>query len=97
VHQDDEKRERVKHKQTNQPKPENQKENCCYNQSQHHHQECCCREEKREMKYLKKKKTNILSWVLSKRMNAQMGFAKILHPDCSKFSNRNPFLSHEQP
>jgi hypothetical protein len=30
-------------------------------------------------------------------MNAQMGFAKILHPDCSKFSKRNPFLSHEQP
>ncbi len=25
-------------------------------------------------------------------MNAQMGLAKILHPDCSKNSKRNPFL-----
>ncbi len=62
---------------------------------------CCCREEKRreekrEMKKMKKikKERKILTWVLSERMNAQMGFAKILHPDCSKFSKRNPFLSH---
>jgi hypothetical protein len=54
-------RERGKHKQTNQPKPEIQKENCCYNQSQHHHQVLLQRREEkrreeRDEKNLKKRK-----------------------------------------